>query len=40
MTIMGEADMVEEVLKRRTAEDLRRFDGNEPQDGTEGDENG
>lgn len=40
MTIMGEADMVEEVLKRRTAEDLGRFDGNEPHenDGADGNE--
>lgn len=36
LTIMGDTDMVEEVLKRRSAEDLWRFDGNEPQDGTDG----
>lgn len=38
LTIMGDADMVEEVLKRRAAEDLGRFDGNEPTDGMEGDD--
>lgn len=40
LTIVGDADMVEEVLKRRAAEDLGRFNGNEPQDGMEGDEDG
>lgn len=41
LTILGDADMVEDVLKRRAAEDLGRFDGNNPQEGgneTEGGE--
>lgn len=33
LTIMGDADMVDDVLKRRAADDLGRFDGNNPQDG-------
>lgn len=33
LTILGDADMVDDVLKRRAADDLGRFDGNNPQDG-------
>lgn len=33
LTILGDADMVEEILKQLDAEDLGRFDGNNPQDG-------
>lgn len=43
LTILGDADMVDDVLKRRAADDLCRFDGNNPQDGgneaEEGEEN-
>lgn len=28
LTILGDADMVDDVLKRRAADDLGRFDGN------------
>lgn len=40
LTVWGDADIVDEILKQQAAEDLGRFDGNEPQDGTEVDENG
>lgn len=33
LTILGDADMVDDVLKRRAAEDLGRFDGGAQQDG-------
>lgn len=33
LTILGDGDMADEILKRRAAEDLGRFDGNNPQDG-------
>lgn len=43
LTILGDADMVDDVLKRRAADDLGRFDGNNPQGGgdetEEGEEN-
>ncbi len=44
LTILGDADMVEDILKQLDAEDLNRFDGNNPQDGgnepEEGEKNG
>nr|WP_243152099.1 phage portal protein [Pseudoflavonifractor sp. 524-17] len=44
LTILGDGDMADEILKRRAADDLGRFDGNNPQDGgnepEEGEENG
>lgn len=44
LTIWGDADMVEDILKEKAAEDLERFDGNNPQDGgneaEEGEEDG
>lgn len=36
LTILGDADMVEDILKQLDAEDLGRFAGNDPQDGWEG----
>lgn len=33
LTILGDADRAEEILQRRAADDLGRFDGNNPQDG-------
>ena len=35
LTIWGDADMVDEILKRKSAEDLGRFD-NQPQDALDG----
>lgn len=33
LTVMGDADQYEDLMKRKAAEDLDRFDGNTPQDG-------
>ena len=33
LTILGDGDMADEILKRRAAEDLGRFGGNNLQDG-------
>lgn len=33
LTILGDADLVEDILEEMEAEDLERFDGNNPQDG-------
>lgn len=40
LTILGDADMVDDVLKRRAADDLGRFDGNNPNDGWNEEEEG
>lgn len=40
LTILGDGDMADEILKRRAAEDLGRFGGNTPQDGRNATEEG